>query len=99
MSDKTEFAKAYLAWREALRFTDDSPEAFEEVQRLQQLDRRVRYLQGYFVDPTPREMQEILRGEHDADIENWERLCEEAMVNIDSVIPVTEEDIEDVPLD
>lgn len=92
MSKQTDFAREYLAWKESLRFQDDSPEAFEEVLRLQQLDRRVQYIQQgpYHSDYAPG----ILDGDFDDDIDEW-------FYSLDNgpVIVVTEEDIEDVPLD
>lgn len=92
MSDKTDFAREYLAWKEALKFTDDSPEAFEEVQRLQQVDRRVEYLlQNYTVEGW---VEQILSGLDDNEVNEWFYSLDN-----DPAIVVTEEDIEDVPLD
>lgn len=94
MSKQTDFAREYLAWREGFRYQDTSPEAFEEVLRLQQVDRRVQYLLGDGGVDSWQETVEILNGDLDADVAEWFYSLDN-----DPVIVVTEEEIEDVPLD
>lgn len=93
MSKQTDFARDYIAWKEGFRYQDTSPEAFEEVQRLQQVDRRVDYLlHNYTVEDW---LEQILLGTDDNEVNEWH----ENLVSGDPVILVTEEEIEDVPLD
>lgn len=93
MSKQTDFARDYIAWREGFRYQDTSPEAFEEVQRLAQVDRRVDYLfNNYTVEDW---LEQILLGTDDNEVNEWHG----NLVSGGPEIVVTEEDIEDVPLD
>lgn len=96
MSKQTDFAREFLAWKESLKFQDDSPEAFEEMLRLQQVDRRVQYLLGDGGVTSWQETVEILNGDFDADANEWH----DSLGTIDiGAYVVTEDEIEEVPLD